>query len=160
MENEENDVTIDDIDSEESSPSEAKAVPYERFKEVNDKYKELKQQFEQPKEPLPAKEQEPQSSGFSELAKNVSLIRNLSDDEIVELETTAKDLGVPPEKFAQSKAWQAQLATTRASKKVEDTAPPSSSSAYQVEGKTWAQMTREERANNFSSVMQGKKHLE
>lgn len=79
---------------------------------------------------------------FDSLADNLSVLRNLEDDEVNELRTQAKDIGVDPIKFAKTKSWQAHLNEIRAQKKTDtNTLPPSHRTAV-FEGKTYAEVVQ------------------
>lgn len=94
----------------------------------------LSQKEEKPE--LPAE----QRIEFDSLADNLSVLRNLEDDEVNELRTQAKDIGVDPIKFAKTKSWQAHLNEIRAQKKTDtNTLPPSHRTAV-FEGKTYAEV--------------------
>jgi len=79
---------------------------------------------------------------FDSLADNLSVLRNLEDDEVNALRTEAKDMGIDPIKFAKTKSWQAHLNEIRAQKKTDtNTLPPSHRTAV-FEGKTYADVVQ------------------
>ena len=103
---------------------------------------------EEPKpEPLTAQEK---PIRFDDLADNLSVLRNLDDDEVAELQTEAKTLGVEPVKFAKSSAWQAHLEKLRANKQAESKSPEPSNRTAVFEGKTFAEVISDDKASSQS----------
>ena len=95
------------------------------------KYKELLQELvSKPKEtPELETEKKPEAPkhDFDSIWDNIEAIQGLSPDEVVELRSEAKALGVSPVQFIKSKAGQAQLKEFRSTKKTqESTSTPSS----------------------------------
>ncbi len=90
---------------------------------------------EQPK--LPTEET---SNGFDSLVDNLSVLRNLVDEEVNELRSQANEMGVDPIKFAKSKAWQSHLETIRTSKQTEARTPEPSHRTAVFEGKTFQEV--------------------
>ena len=70
------------------------------------------------------------------------MLRNLDDDEVAELQTEAKTLGVDPVKFAKSSAWKAHLDSLRANRAKESKSPDPSNRTAVFEGKTYAEVVR------------------
>jgi hypothetical protein len=104
----------------------------------------LKEQLEalsrkEEKPVLPAQEQKIE---FDSLADNLSVLRNLEDDEVNELRSQAKDMGIDPIKFAKSKAWQAHLNVLRTDKKTQNSTPEPSHRTAVFEGKTYAEVVQ------------------
>lgn len=128
--------TTEEVESQEET---TQSVPYDRFSKEVKRRKELEEQlasFEKEKpEQLPKKEVKSQ---FDDLADNLSVLKPLETDEIEELRSQAKDLGVDPIKFAQSSAWKAHLDNFKSNKKAEDTTPEPSNRTAVFEGKTFA----------------------
>lgn len=85
-------------------------------------------------EKLPTQEK---GFGFDDLADNLAVLKPLEQEEIEELRSQAKDLGVDPIKFAQSKAWQAHLDALRVNKKAENDTPEPSNRTAVFQGKTF-----------------------
>lgn len=113
------------------------------LKEIKDALEAAASQEEQTQEPLTAQGNPVQ---FDSLAENLSVLRNLDDDEVAELQTEAKSLGVDPVKFAKSSAWKAQLETLRANKQEEQQTPEPSHRTAVYEGKTFADVVHEKDA--------------
>ena len=100
---------------------------------------------EQPKPDLPTQEA---PLRFDTLAENLSVLRQLEDDEITELQSQSKDLGVDPVKFAQSSAWKAHVETLRAKKKSEARTPEPSFRTAVFEGKTFGEVVSDDKASD------------
>lgn len=83
------------------------------------------------------KPEQPKPAGFDQdsLLDNLEVIRDLKTDELMELRTEAKNLGVDVIKYAKSKAGQAQLKEFRNSKKSQDSTPTPSNRVPQFNGK-------------------------
>lgn len=92
------------------------------------KQREQKPLSTQKSEPVPA---------FDAIADNIALLRNLDDEELGELRTEAKALGVSPESYAKSKAWSAQLSALRQEKQSRQVTVSSGDRPVLYEGKTW-----------------------
>ena len=75
---------------------------------------------------------------FDDLADNLSVLKPLDDDEVQELRSQAKEIGVDPITFAKSKAWKSHLDTLRQTKKAEDKTPEPSHRVAVFEGKSFA----------------------
>lgn len=116
-----------------------------RAEKAEAELKDIKAALEQPTEeepeptpaPLPSQEQGIQ---FDSLAENLSVLRNLDDAEVDELQTEAKALGVDPVKFAKSSAWKAHLDALRVKSKAEATTPEPSHRTAVYEGKSFAEV--------------------
>lgn len=107
--------------------------------------KALREQLESQKTPdLPKRDV---ASDFDALADNLSVLKPLDNDEVEELRTQAKDLGVDPIKFAQSKAWKAHLDSLRATKKAEDNTPNPSFRTAVFEGKSFNEVISDPNAS-------------
>ncbi len=94
------------------------------------KYKELltelKAKAEAPKEEPKTNLQpeKPQShTDFDSLVDNLAVLRNLADDEVQELRTEAKNLGIELAQYIKSKGGQAQLKEYRTEKKSKEAIP-------------------------------------
>ena len=125
----------------EETHEEAKTVPYERFSKEVAKRKHLEEQLAvlQPKD-RPVLPKQDDSNQFDSLVDNLSVLKNLDEDEINELRTEAKGLGVDPIKFARSKAFKAHLETFRVNKQAEAKTPAPSHRTAVFEGKTFAEV--------------------
>lgn len=99
---------------------------------------------EQEPAPLPAQETTVQ---FDDLAAKLSVLKPLEEDEIEELQSQAKNLGVDPIKLADSPTWKAHLTTLRASKQAETKTPESSHRTAVFEGKTYAEVVTDPEAS-------------
>lgn len=109
-------------------------------KEYKDQLESIAQQMqEEPK--LEEKQEEPNQ--FDTLADNLSVLKPLETDEVEELRTQSKNLGVDPIKFAQSPAWKTQLESLRANKQAEDKTLAPSNRVAVFEGKTFADVVND-----------------
>lgn len=113
-------------------------------KALREQLEALKPKAEPKPEPLTAQEE---PIRFETLADNLSVLRNLDDDEITELQTEAKTLGVDPVKFAKSSAWKAHLDSLRVNKKSESKTPEPSNRTAVFEGKTFAEVVKDKDAS-------------
>lgn len=93
-------------------------------------------EFEKSAKPLETKEGEIKSNDFDSLVDNIEAIRELKSDELSEMRTVARELGVSdPVKYIKSKAGQAHLKEIRASRKIDDTTPSPSNRIPVFNGK-------------------------
>lgn len=113
--------------------------------------KELREQLTalQPKaEPKPDLPTQEAPIRFDTLADNLSVLRQLEDEEVTELQSQAKDLGVDPVKFAKSSAWKAHLESLRTKKKNELGTPEPSHRTAVFEGKTFGEVVKDDKASD------------
>lgn len=117
-----------------------------RAENAEAKARALEEQLAQLQAQAPEPELPPQDNTdqFETLADHVGVLRGLNDDEVTELQTQAKDLGVDTIKFAKSPMWKAHLDTLRATKQAEAGTPDPSPRAAVYEGKTFADVVSDE----------------
>lgn len=135
---EENDV-LEVVTPEVEVKEPANQVPYERFAKEVARRKNLEEQLatltQREKQVLPEKEVPTQ---FDSLVDNLSVLKNLDDDEVTELKTRATELGADPILFAKSPVWKTHLDHLRVSKSAELKTPSPSHRTAVYEGKTFA----------------------
>lgn len=139
----ENDNDVQELVTPEAEIKEtAQTIPYERFSHEVAKRKALEERLAalETKQDLPTQEPKIQ---FDALADNLAVLKPLEEDEVNELRSQAKELGVDPIKFAQSKAWKAHLETLRVNKRAEAKTPESSHRTAVFEGKTYAEVLKD-----------------
>ena len=85
---------------------------------------------------------------FDTLADNLSVLRQLEDEEVTELQSQAKELGVDPVKFAKSPAWKAHLESLRTKKKNESRTPEPSYRTAVFEGKTFGEVVGDDKSSD------------
>ena len=116
-------------------------------------YKELFEEMKNSAQKPPAQtttnggEQPKPGSDFDALADNLEVVRDLRGDELSELRTTSRELGVDPVKYIKSKAGQAHLKEIRATRKADDATPGSSSRIPTFNGKPVKDVLRDEKAS-------------
>jgi hypothetical protein len=149
MDEEVQDVQEEVVQPQDEAKAESKTVPYERFSKEVARRKELEEKLAsiQPKEEKPELEAQEKPLQFDTLADNLSVLRHLDDDEVTELRTQSKDLGIDPVKFAKSPAWKAHLDTLRTNKKAEETTPEPSRRTAVFNGKTYAEVLKDDSAS-------------
>ena len=142
---EENGVPVAEEQEQEQAPDQRFLDQQKRAEKAEAEAKDLKSRLEglqrEEKPELPEREAPNQ---FDTLADNLSVLKPLETDEIEELRTEARSLGVDPIKFAQSKAWQAHLETLRANKQSEARTPEPSHRTAVFDGKTYADVVADE----------------
>jgi len=111
-----------------------------RAEKAEQELKELKEALASATEEEPVLEEKEEPSQFDTLADNLSVLKPLETDEVEELRTQAKDLGVDPIKFAQSPAWKAHLDSLRTNKKAEGKTPEPSFRTAVFEGKSYQEI--------------------
>jgi len=79
--------------------------------------------------------------------------RNLDAEDIDEVVAYAKGKGIAYEEALESNVIKAHLKVKQARAKIANATPPTSSSAVKVNGKTWTDMSEEERAANYTKMM-------
>jgi hypothetical protein len=114
-------------------------------KELRGQLEALQPKAETKQELLPTQEA---PIRFDTLADNLSVLRQLEDDEVTELQSQSKDLGVDPVKFAKSSAWKAHLDALRTKKKSESRTPEPSYRTAVFEGKTFSQVVGDDKASD------------
>lgn len=137
----EEDNDVQEVVSPEAGEKPAHTVPYDRFAQEVAKRKALEEQLAalQPKEEpeLSAREAPIQ---FDTLVEQLSVLKPLEQDEIVELTSEAKSMGIDPIIYAKSKGWQARLESLRANKSADSKTPAPSHRTAVYDGKTFAEI--------------------
>ena len=106
---------------------------------------EINQNPEPEPEQLPTQEK---GIGFDDLADNLAVLKPLEQEEVEELRSQARELGVDPIKFAQSKAWKAHLDALRVNKKAEDNTPVPSNRTAIFDGKSFEDIVHSKDASD------------
>lgn len=107
----------------------------------------VQEEQEQVEKQLPTQEN---GFSFDRLADNLAILKPLEQDEVEELRTQAKELGVDPIKFAQSPAWKAQLEKLKVKRETENDTPEPSHRTAIFEGKTFADIIHDPKASDDS----------
>ena len=152
-------VVIDPFDAEglkrnlETSLAQKKHFREKYEREVAEKaalQKEIEELKKSPK-PLPedTKPEAPKPAGLDQdsFLDNLEVIRDLASDELAEVRSEAKSLGVDPIKYVKSKAGQAHLKELRSSKKTQDSTPTPSNRVPQFNGKPVTSVLTDEKAS-------------
>ena len=79
--------------------------------------------------------------------------RNLDAEDIDEVIAYAKGKGISYEDALKSPVITAHLKVKQARAKIANAIPSTSSNAQKVNGKTWAEMTEQERASNYTAML-------
>jgi hypothetical protein len=99
--------------------------------------------------PTEANPETPKPAGFDQdsFLDNLEVIRDLASDELAEVRSEAKNLGVDPIKYVKSKAGQAHLKELRSTKKNQDSTPNPSNRVPQFNGKPATAALTDEKAS-------------
>lgn len=111
-----------------------------RAEKAEKELREIKEALETPEEKPEQLPTQDTTTQFGTLAENLSVLRNLEDSEVAELQAEAKELSIDPLIYAKSKGWKAHLETLRASKQADETTPAPSHRTAVFEGKTFAEV--------------------
>jgi len=135
-------------------------------KHWKDKYKKAQEQakaaFED--EEGPSKQENAEASNLSDTSSNDLSARDIlklkkdgySDDEILELDEYSQRFNVPIKEIMEDDIIKAGIEKKREKAKVDQATPaPSKRSGAPVNGKTWSEMNREERVENFEKIIKG-----
>jgi len=133
-----------EVQEQEEQPDQKFLDQQKRAEKAETEAKELKEQLEALETPE-LKEEEP--TQFDKLADDLAVLNPLSTEEVEELRTQAKTLGVDPIVLAQSNAWKAQLDSLRVNIKAEEDTPPSSHRTAVYEGKSFADVVHDKEAS-------------
>lgn len=144
------------IDDEESEDEESEELTPEKVKELETQNRRLKarlrKEAEKNKQPKPTEvEEEPVDDDIDRDFNRISILRDLSQDEYVELRRVSKDMGVEPEKLATSPLWRGHLTVFREEQKKSKSAIPPTGRTPRVSEKSFTNMTRDERRKHFSA---------
>lgn len=115
-------------------------------------YKELFEAASKPKEPelpkeTPTETPKPAAPDMESIWDNLEVIKGLESDEMTEMRTEAKSLGVDPVKYIKSKAGQAHLKELRSTKKSQEGTPAPSNRVPQFNGKPVDDVLKDEKSS-------------
>lgn len=159
------DKTSEENNDSEQSPEELKQE-LEKLKKENKtlneqrkhKEKKLKQLQEALSDDTSEQDDSDSDSGteetdFDRIVNVTTKIGGLEPDEVNEMRSKAKDLGVSPEKFLDSEVGQKYLQSYRSEKQVEESTPAPSNRGITVNKKSFDEMSNEERKQNWDKIV-------
>lgn len=120
---------------------------YARARKAEETLKKYKELGSEPTKEKPVDDKTKETPDvFDSVADNLSVLRNLSDDEVKEMRVQAKELGIHPVSFIKSRAGQAYLGSFRQEQKVARATPaPTNRGNTAKEVKEYDKMGRDEK---------------
>ncbi|MBK9272787.1 MAG: hypothetical protein IPM48_14475 [Saprospiraceae bacterium] len=134
----------------------------EKYQSVSKDFEEYKKthpdiKVEEKKEVVPVAEPKNTVSNEVSIESVLDLrTKGYSDAEILAFNKYAKKMNVPISEIIEDPFIKAGIEAERQKAKVEQTTPNPSNGTMTVKGKTWAQMTPEERKMNYDAFINGK----
>lgn len=128
---------------------------FARAKKAEEENKSLKAKLQELEQEAPGKNKGESAKETTQAAQEKGLSvedflamrrAKLSDEEIANVVSKAKELGVSPTKLVEDETFKLGLERQREKAQVEQTTPPPSNRAAVLENKSWDQLTPEERA--------------
>ena len=116
--------------------------------------KKLQEAQQQPQQKQEKKEEKDEDSDFDELVTITNSVKDLTNEELEELSSLSEDLGVPRKKLITSKAWASRLNELRNQQKEENQVPASSQRSARKPSKSWSEMTKNERKQQFAQQVE------
>jgi hypothetical protein len=136
-------------------------------KHFREKHQKVMQEFEdykkahpdtvEKKEVVPVAEPEKNTSQSDDIETVLDLrAKNYSDSEILTLRKYAKKMNTPIAEIIEDPFIKSGIEAERQKAKVEQNTPNPSAGTFTAKGKTWAQMTPDERKTNYDAFLNGK----
>lgn len=157
----------DDLDLEEKVEDKSLQTEIAKKKHWREKYQKVGSELEEAKKKLAeyeakkTEEKTPSSVTTTSTPDEIEVVLNLrslgkTDGEILKLRQYARMMNRPISEVMEDPLINAGLEAERQKAKVEEATPNPSAGTFTVQGKTWAQMTTDERKANYDSFINGK----
>ena len=119
----------------------------QRAEKTIEKYKQVDKPTEQGEKPV---EEKKVDDPFDVMADNLAVMRDLDGNELTEMRTQAKSMGIHPVNFIKSKAGQSYLKSFRKEQKVAQATPsPTNRAATHKTAKDFGKMNSKEREATY-----------
>ena len=151
------DEDIQDIEEPKAEGSEDVNALKAKLAELEHKNKQLYARLKKEPDKVEKKPDNSQPVEDSDWKRRIEFIttkgRNLDADDIDEVIAYAKGKGISYEEALNSQVIKAHLKVKQHREKIANATPPSSSKSTIIDGKTWSEMSEEERRKNYTKML-------